>query len=194
MTDQPAEPSPQSQTATVSETVALFDTKQEMVDAVEALRVAGFDRSKLSMLANDEEVHRMLSGSTETADLATDPSAPRGAPPDPASIDEARAAAIGIPAYVGIVAASGAVIASGGTLAALAAAASGTGAAGAAIGALLSHTIDRTQAKHVEKQLAAGGLLLWVHTPDADSRSAAREILENQGGRDIQVVNLPAEQ
>lgn len=179
---------------TVSETVALFDSRQEMIDAVEALRVSGFDRSKISMLANDDEVERLLSENRDTADLADDPTVPRGAPPDPASIDEARAAAIGIPAYVGIVAASGAVIASGGTLAALAAAASGTGAAGAAIGALLSHRIDKAQARHVEKQLAGGGLLLWVHTPDAESRGSAREILEDNGGRDIQVVDLPAEQ
>lgn len=194
MTEADAGTHPQAQGATVSETVALFDSKQQMVDAVEALRVSGFDRSKISMLANDDEVAQMLSDSTDTSDLAADPDVPRGAPPDPASIDEARAAAIGIPAYVGIVAASGAVIASGGTLAALAAAASGTGAAGAAIGALLSHKIDKFQAKHVENQLAAGGLLLWVHTPDEDSRKSAREILENQGGRDIQVVDLPAEQ
>jgi hypothetical protein len=194
MTDASTGATPQAQGATVSETVALFDSRQQMVDAVEALRVSGFDRSTISMLANDDEVARMLNDRKDTADLATDPDVPRGAPPDPASIDEARAAAIGIPAYVGIVAASGAVIASGGTLAALAAAASGTGAAGAAIGALLSHKIDQSQAKHVEKQLAAGGLLLWVHTPDEDSRESAREILEKQGGRDIQVVELPAEQ
>ena len=72
------------------------------------------------------------------------------------------------------------------------AAAVGAGAGGGAAGALLAQFIGGYHAQRLEEQLARGGILLWVRTPDRCSERLACNILERNGGAGVHLHDLPA--
>jgi hypothetical protein len=79
-------------------------------------------------------------------------------------------------------------VASGGSLAAVIAGAAAVGGAGALIGAFLARHFSHVHAEHIKKELAAGGLLLWVHTRDGTHEARALSILKKHGGRDVHLL------
>jgi hypothetical protein len=62
-------------------------------------------------------------------------------------------------------------------------------AGGSASGAATAIFKNRN-ADHIEKQLDAGGLLLWVGTPSEDKEHKALEILKRNGATDIEVHDI----
>ena len=85
--------------------------------------------------------------------------------------------------------AAGTVVASAGVVAA---AVTGTAIAGALIGTVLAHWLDKSHAEHLQEQLDRGGLLLWVRTPDADRQRRALDILRRHSAHDVHIHQLPA--
>jgi hypothetical protein len=177
------------QQAAVSEAVAVFDNVSELDAAVEELRAAGFARGDISLLATEDAVARKLGHRYERVEeLADDPEVPRVAYRTRASLGESEDRLIGSLTYLPAVVAAGTVVASAGVVAA---AVTGTAIAGALIGTVLAHWLDKHHAEHLQEQLDRGGLLLWVRTPDEDTQRRALDILTRHSAHDVHIHRLP---
>ncbi|MDX1711908.1 MAG: hypothetical protein R3316_12320 [Rhodovibrionaceae bacterium] len=181
-------------TETVKEAVGIFESAENLEKAVDGLQVAGFDRAQLSLLATDEALRGAFGERyTATRDLEDETGVPYAAYPEEDSKVEAKATAVSALAYVGAVASAAAVVASGGAVGAALGAAVAAGGAGGAVGAYLSRFIEERYAHVLEEQLAHGGLLLWVQTPDDEAETKARDILTESGAKDVHVHDIPVE-
>ena len=178
----------QHQTA-VTEAVAVFHDVSDLDAAVEELRAAGFDKDDISLLATEQAVNRKLGHRYERVEeLEDDPAAPRVAYRTRTSLGDSEDRLIGSLTYLPAVVAAGTVVASAGVVAA---AVTGTAIAGALIGTVLSHWLDKSHAEHLQEQLDRGGLLLWVRTPDAESQQRALAILTRHSAHDVHIHRLP---
>ena len=106
---------------------------------------------------------------------------------------EGRAFAISLPFGIGGFAGAWAVAAAGGALAAAVGATVVGGAVGAGLGALLVRAVARHHAETVQSQLARGGLVLWVSTPDEASEQRALEVLRRCGGMSVHTHSVARE-
>lgn len=127
------------------------------------------------------------------AEAADDPRAPQGAAISSHSRAEIEAAAIGLPFQIGGFAGAYAVVAAGGALAAAIAATILGGVVGGGLGALLALAVARHHADRVREQLANGGLVLWVRTPDEASERRALAILEKCGATSVHLHAIERE-
>jgi outer membrane lipoprotein SlyB len=178
--------------ATVREAVGVFHDEKSLQAAVDELLIAGFDRSKLSLLADQDAVENKLGHLYDkVADLEENPAAPSMAFVGIDSRTEAKGAMIGGLAYVGAVASAGLVVASQGTLIATLIWAAVAGGAGGLIGAALSRYMDRRHAHYVQQQLDRGGILLWVRTEDGGRERRVIDILKRHSAADVHVFELP---
>ncbi len=179
---------------TVREAVGVFHDEQSLRAAVDELLIHGFDRADLSLLASHHAVEEKLGHVYEkVAEIEDDPTVPRQAYAGSDSRTEAKGAMIGGLAYVGAVASAGFIVASGGAAAAAILGAVAAGGAGGFVGALLSRVMDQRHAHNLQRQLEHGGLLLWVHTPDAEHERRAVDVLKAHSADDVHVHDLPAE-
>jgi hypothetical protein len=184
----------ESWTNAAREAVGVFDAPDALESAVDALETAGFDRAAISVLAGDEKVKERVGRLyTSVSELADDPRAPQEAFVSKGERVLGEAAAVSIPIYIGGAVGAFAVVASGGLLAAALAAAIAGGAAGAGLGALLARAIDARHTDHVVKQLALGGMVLWVGLRDAESEKKALDILNQAGAHDVHVHEIQRE-
>jgi hypothetical protein len=183
---------PDQNKAAVTEAVAVFHDVSELDAAVEELRAAGFDKDDISLLATEQAVNRKLGHRYERVEeLEDDPAAPRVAYRTRASLGESEDRLIGSLTYLPAVVAAGTVVASAGVVAA---AVTGTAIAGALIGTVLSHWLDKSHAEHLQEQLDRGGLLLWVRTPDAETQQRALTILTRHSAHDVHIHRLPGKE
>jgi hypothetical protein len=190
MHEQESEMAAARPSGSVREAVAVFDNVSELEAAVGELRQAGFAQGDISLLATEHAVQKKLGHRYERVEeLEDDPEAPRVTYRTPAALGEGEDILIGSLTYLPAVVAAGTVVASAGIVAA---AVTGTALAGALIGTVLAHWIDKQHAEHLEEQLERGGLLLWVRTPDAAAERRALEILTRHSAHDVHVHELPA--
>jgi hypothetical protein len=177
-----------NQTA-VTEAVAIFHDVSDLDAAVEELRAAGFSHDDISLLATEQAVNRKLGHRYERVEeLEDDPAAPRIAYRTRASLGDSEDRLIGSLTYLPAVVAAGTVVASAGVVAA---AVTGTAIAGALIGTVLAHWLDKSHAEHLQEQLDRGGLLLWVRTPDPETQQRALAILARHSAHDVHIHRLP---
>ncbi|MGH6944501.1 MAG: hypothetical protein ACREH6_09810 [Geminicoccaceae bacterium] len=175
---------------TIHEAVAVFDDVSALDAAVLELRKAGFKRGDISLLASEDAVERKLGHRYERVeDLEDEPDAPRVAYRTRDSIGESEDLIVGSLTYLPTVAAAGTVVASSGVVAA---AITGTALAGALIGTVLAHWMNRNHAEWLQQQLDRGGLLLWVRTADAEAEQRALGILRKHSAHDVHIHRLPA--
>jgi hypothetical protein len=180
--------------AGVREAVGAFHDEKSLQSAVDALLIAGFDRSYFSLLAGQRSVEAKLGHRFEkVADLEDDPAVPTTAFVGIDSRTEAKGALIGGLFYVGAVASVGIIVASGGTAAAALIAGALAGGAGGLVGAGLARFLEQRHAHRLQEQLERGGLLLWVSTPDAEHEQRAIRVLREHGADDVHVHDLPAQ-
>ena len=181
---------PEQHKGVVSEAVAVFHDVSDLDAAVEELRAAGFAKDDISLLASEDAVERKLGHRYERVEeLEDDPEAPRVAYRTRTSLGESEDRLIGSLTYLPAVVAAGTVVASAGVVAA---AVTGTAIAGALIGTVLAHWLDKSHAEHLQEQLDHGGLLLWVRTPDEDAQRRALEVLTRHSAHDVHIHQLPA--
>jgi hypothetical protein len=170
----------------VREVVALFDSAENLQDAIDDLLTSGFDLADLSMLADLKEVERKLGRRLSgVAELDDNAAAPRAVYVSTDSIGVAQGALIGVAAYVGALAAAGGAIAYGGGMAlAIACAALGGGCCALA-GAFLAGRVGARHARYLSEQLARGGLLLWVRAWEGQRERHAEDIMRRHAGRNV---------
>jgi hypothetical protein len=161
-------------TATVREAVAVFDDPDRLENAMSDLQSNGIDRSNLSLLAHPSLAERLPARSQDVAD---DPATPRESAVTDTDIRQGRVLGTSLAATIAALAAAGITVATGGiaaaTVAAAAAAAGGVGV----VGALLGRRLGEDQEAFLDAQLARGGVLLWVRTPDADAERRTLGVL-----------------
>lgn len=175
----------------VREAVGVFHDRTQFQAAIDDLLSGGFDRAEISLLASRSAVETKLGHRYRSVrDLEDDPTVPVVAYVSMEDVGDAEGMVAGILIYVGAVAAAGAMLASGGTLAAAIAVATVSGYIAGSLGSVVARTLEGQYLQRLEEQLGAGGLLLWVHTRDADHERRATEIMRRNGGEDVHVHDL----
>jgi hypothetical protein len=160
-------------TATVREAVAVFDDPDRLENAVSDLQSNGIDRSNLSLLAHPSLAEPLPAPSQG---LGGDPATPRESAVTDTDIRQGRVLGTSLAATIAGLAAAGFTVATGGVAAATVAAAVAAGGVGA-VGALLGRRMGEDQEAFLDAQLAHGGVLLWVRTPDADAERRTLGVL-----------------
>jgi hypothetical protein len=156
----------------------IYKTQFDAERAVDALKIAGFAASDISVLMPQND-------STHEFAHKKDTKAPEGA-----TAGTATGAVVGggLGWLVGIGALAipgvGPFIAAGPIMAALAGAGIG-GAVGGLTGALVGMGIPEYEAKRYEGFVKDGGILLSVHSDNADETKRAKTVLEQTGAKDI---------
>jgi hypothetical protein len=156
----------------------LYPDRMAVERAVDALREAGFRAADISVLFPEN---------VGTKDFAVDKGtkAPEGATTG-AGTGAAIGGTLGWLAGIGALAIPGVgpFIAAGPIMAALAGIGVG-GAVGGVTGALVGMGMPEYEAKRYEGRITKGGILLSVHSDNADWTKRAKEILERTGAQDI---------
>lgn len=156
-----------------SEVVGLFANRESFERAVRALLAAGFGRVDLSVLAS----HESLDAAGRSG----------------ASWRDAMTALVGELRYEGPLVAAGAIfIASGGLISGLAALIGAT-LSGVALKDLLDELAARPHTEQFARSLAAGSVILWVRTENANQRASALSILAAEGGSNVHLAASSAE-
>ncbi len=168
------------------EVVGVFSTPDELDRAVEQLGLAGVNRAAISVLGIDvERSSRMDALYSSAHGIGDDPALWRANFVSHAARTEGEVVAIAVPLQVGSFAGAWAIAATGGALLTAVGATILGGAVGAGMGLLLFRAVARRHAASVQSQLAGGGLVLWVSTPDGPAEERAGEVLRRCGGRSV---------
>ncbi len=156
----------------------IFKDRMSVESAVDALRIAGFKHSDISVLMSDSESTRDFAHEKETK-------APEGATTG-AGTGAVVGGTLGWLVGIGALAIPGVgpFIAAGPIMAALAGAGVG-GAVGGVTGALIGMGIPEYEAKRYEGFVKEGGILLSVHSDNSEWRDKAKDILNNMGAQGV---------
>ncbi|RMD92172.1 MAG: hypothetical protein D6811_07405 [Alphaproteobacteria bacterium] len=176
---------------TVREVAAVFHDIATLEAAVERLTREGFNDGDFNVMATDETVREKMKEHLEPVEvLADDPRIPRRAFVPRPTRKEAEAAVIGVPMFLLGMAGLGGVLATGGAAALALAVAGVTGALGAGLGAALANAIEESHARKLAEAMAAGGIVLWVRTPDDQAEKTAIRVLTEAGGEHVHAHSI----
>jgi hypothetical protein len=170
----------------VHEVVGVFDSLDTLQSAIDDLLTDGFDRSEISLLAEEERV-RASRGLRRAAELEDDDRTPRLPYIESESLNEVKASLVGGLFYVGAFVGAGALTAAGGVLASPIIAGALTGSVAGLAGLALSQLISGRQVKWMQSQLEQGGLLLWARTWTEEREREAISVMQRNGGHDVHV-------
>lgn len=174
------------QTYHLREVAGVFHDPEAVERAVDKLTERGFADGDFAIMATDEVVKEKLSDRLRPVEkMADDAKAPRHAFLPRSDRKMAEAAVIGAPMFLLGVAGALSVVATGGAAAMALVAAAAGGAFGAGIGAGLATVIEQSHADRLAKLMQAGGIVLWVRTPDKDAEKTAIDILKAEGGEAV---------
>lgn len=170
------------------EAVGIFDNVASLYAAIDELQMHGFNRSEISMLADEQTVEEKLGDAFWKAEkLEDEPDAPRRPYFSEESVGAGEGTLLSIPAYIAAVATAGALMTPAASMATAIAGAALAGGAGAAVGGFLAWLFGKSHAEYLKNQIDHGGLLLWVRTRDEAQQKRAEEILKRHAGHHIHV-------
>jgi hypothetical protein len=176
------------QRSTIREAVAVFDDPEKLEKAMSELQSHGIDRANLSLLAHSSMAKHLPRNPERLAD---DPNTPREAAVSDTDFRQGQVLGTSLAATIAAFAAAGFTVATGGVAAAAIAAAAAAGGVGA-VGVLFGRRLREDEEAFLDAQLARGGILLWVRTPDPDTERRALEVLHRYSLH-VRLHNLPAE-
>lgn len=157
-----------SASATTREVVGTFADREHFQAAIAALLKAGFARTDLSVLSSHESID------TATA---------RGG----RSWKDALVALVGETKYEGPLVAAGLIALAAGPVGAVIAGMVAAGVGGIAAKELLDEVSALPDSEHVAKELAAGGVVLWVSVKDRTAEDRAKAVLHEAGAQNLHV-------
>ena len=169
-----------------SEVVGLFDSLDNLQSAIDDLLTHGFDRSEISLLAEDPTAREKV-GAKRSVEIEDSDEAPRISYIENESLNEGKASLIGLLFYVGAIAGAIAVWTIFGSFAEAIFAGIVTGMVASLIGVGVIKLIQRRQRNWAQAQLARGGLLLWARTWTEEHERAAMDAMQRNGGHDVHV-------
>ena len=175
----------------VREAAGVFRSREALEAAAEALRLAGFDRADIDVLADADAVRQKLRAPYIAAeDLADVPHAPRRAFMAREDVALAVAGIAGILIYIGATVAALAILSTGGAWVWATVVAVGIAAAGGIGASVVIRFLERQQAEQLEGNAIADGLILWVRVRSPDREERAQRILRERGGQAIRVHEI----
>jgi hypothetical protein len=179
--------------APLKEVVGVFSDASSLEAATEALHARGFDATRITMIASEAAIIAKLGHKyRKIEELEDDPNVPRVAFRSHEDYAAEKTLWVGGLAVLGAAAAAGVIFISGGPLGALLT----SGVIGAEVGGFMSGVLadflDQHHARHLEEQLAHGGLLLFVRIGSVEEEAAAKETLTAHAARDVHAHALPA--
>ena len=175
----------------VREAAGVFRSHKALEAAAEALRLAGFDRADIDVLADADAVRQKLRAPYIAAeDLADEPRAPRRAFMAREDVALAVAGIAGILIYIGATVAALAILSTGGAWVWATVVAVGIAAAGGIGASVVIRFLERQQAEQFEGNTIADGLILWVRVRSPDREERAQQILREWGGQAIRVHEI----
>jgi hypothetical protein len=175
----------------VREAAGVFRSREALEAAAEALRLAGFDRADIDVLADADAVRQKLRAPYIAAeDLADVPHAPRRAFMAREDVALAVAGIAGILIYIGATVAALAILSTGGAWVWATVVAVGIAAAGGIGASVVIRFLERQQAEELERNAIADGLILWVRVRSPDREERAQQILRELGGQAIRVHEI----
>jgi hypothetical protein len=175
----------------VREAAGVFRSREALEAAAEALRLAGFDRADIDVLADADAVRQKLRAPYIAAeDLADVPHAPRRAFMAREDVALAVAGIAGILIYIGATVAALAILSTGGAWVWATVVAVGIAAAGGIAASVVIRFLERQQAEQLEGNTIADGLILWVRVRSPDREERAQQILRERGGQAIRVHEI----
>ena len=182
----------EKQTATtylnIPEAVGVFDTYEDLQSAFYDLRMVGFSRYDISLLAKQEVLEEKIGKAFwQASDLEDDPNAPRASFVSKEAIGELQGAVAGGFLFLGSYIAMAAMLTPASTLAASIAAIAIGGSPAAAVGTFLARRIGQQHKDYYANQIEHGGILLWVRVHDKEKEDLAVKILKGHSGRDVHV-------
>src|SRR4051794_21715156 len=170
--------------------VAVLGDGGELETGVEELREAGFAEGEISLLAAHEAVERKLGRMyRRVEELEDDSAAPRVAFVSLRRLGEREDRVASVLTVLPTLIAAGTVVASAGAVAAVVV---GTAVAGATLGTVLSHFMNKRHAGWRQEQLERGGLLLGARPPPPERERRAIEILTRHAVHDVHIHEIPA--
>lgn len=178
----------------VREVAGVFMARGLLDEAINALLLAGFDRADVDLMAGADTIRRKLGEVyAPPEELADATAVPRRAFVAREEATEIMAGIAGLLTFIGATAAALGVVASGGALAVAAAAAAAGGAVTGGIGVVIARSIGLKQARELELQLDAGGIVLWVRVRSPEREKKAQEILRGNGALAVRVHEIEIE-
>lgn len=176
----------------VREAVGAFRTPEALETAVTELASAGWDKSEMSLLAQEGMLQPGLPAHGHDMHRAADePELPRSPVVEEADIRQGRTLATSMAAVIAAFAASGAtILTGGGALAAAIGAAAAGGGAAAAVNTI-GRWVSGSRSDFLREQVDQGGILLWVTVHGPEQERSAAEILRRCGATDVHVHEVP---
>ena len=172
----------------IPEAVGVFDSFKELQAAFYDLRMVGFSRYDISLLARQEVLEQKLGKAYwRASDLEDDPEAPRASFVSEEAIGELQGGIVGGFLFLGSYIAMAAMLTPASTLAASIAAVAIGGSPAAVIGSLLARRVGKQHKDYYANQIEHGGILLWVRVADKEKEALAVKILKGHSGRDVHV-------
>ncbi len=190
--DAQAKAVPDQRRKEVREVVGVFDDLAALQSAIDDLLTDGFDRSEISLLAEQKAVSSKRGGDVSAAQLEDDDRAPRLPYIEFESLSEGKASLIGGLFYVGAFVGAGALTAAGGILASPIIAGALTGGVAGLAGLAISKLIGDRQVKWMQSQLEKGGLLLWARAWTEEREREAISVMKRHGAHDVHVHAVAA--
>lgn len=172
----------------VPEAVGVFTSFEDLQKAFYDLRMVGFSRYDISLLAEQKVLEETLGKAYwRASELADNPDAPRAAFVSEEAIGELEGAIAGGFFFLGSAIAMTAMLTPVSTLAASIAAIAIGGSPAAVIGTLLARRVGKHHKDYYANQIAHGGILLWVRVRDKEREDLAVKIMKGHSGRDVHV-------
>ncbi|CAA7619234.1 conserved hypothetical protein [Candidatus Terasakiella magnetica] len=157
----------QSRVAALREAVGTFADRSHFEAAVSALREAGFDRDRLSVLTSHD--------SLEVAGL-------KGS-----KWRDAITGLVGEMKFEGPLVAAGLIALAAGPVGAVIAGLIAAGVGGVALKEVLDEVAAIPDSQDFARALAAGSVILWVSVENTDEESRAKALLARTGGANIHI-------
>ncbi|MEQ9041637.1 MAG: hypothetical protein RIE24_25205 [Silicimonas sp.] len=172
----------------IPEAVGVFDSFQDLQAAFYDLRMVGFSRYDISLLARQEVLEEKLGDAYwQASDLEDNPEAPRASFVSEEAVGELEGAITGGFFFLGSYIALAAMLTPASTLAASIAAIAIGGSPAAVLGTLLARRVGKQHKDYYANQIRHGGILMWVRVPDKAKEDLAVKILKGHSGRDVHV-------
>ncbi|SFA71387.1 hypothetical protein SAMN05421688_0303 [Poseidonocella pacifica] len=181
-------PDHQTTVIAIPEAVGVFDSFESLQAAFYDLRMVGFSRYDISLLAGEDALREKLGDAYWSAsELEDNPKAPRAAFVSEEAMGELEGSIAGGFFFLGSYIAMAAMLTPASTLAASIAAIAIGGTPGAVIGTLLARRVGTHHKDYYATQIEHGGILLWVRVKDKEHEDLAVQILKGHSGRDVHV-------
>jgi hypothetical protein len=181
-----------SDTKEFREVAGIFNNNIQLQAAINELTIAHFERYEISVIGSEAAMKEKFAvEAKDPHQLIDNPLTPRGINITPEEKGIGEGVAIGGGMLAGVI---GALIIAGGiTVSTAVPSAIIGGTVGAAFGELIADFIGSASAKHIQKQIEQGGLILWVHTNNKEKEQLAYNILKKYGAEDVHTHDIAIE-